>query len=276
MPHVSKHNNLTKKGKKTATATAPEPEPPAHLAFQEAHYNDEDVVRDFSDLLSRTCRVWNDGSFHSDMMNGGTGAMFNNGHHIPDGGAKTRKSFANGTFAFCLEWVDVVFDGKTYRVRCQNQFLVKSDQCTQHSKIVHKDRPKRVLCMLGRSDTLTWGILKEDADATPLTGEQAKAKAQKECTDLQAEVDRLDMLGEDVTELREELAKKKKALHKWKTAPANEDAAQAERANPVVGTILSSRRGANNSAPGNPVLDAKAKRNPNDKKMTRKTNQQPI
>ncbi|EDU47593.1 predicted protein [Pyrenophora tritici-repentis Pt-1C-BFP] len=89
MPHVSKHNNLTKKGKKTATATAPEPEPPAHLAFQEAHYNDEDVVRDFSDLLSRTCRVWNDGSFHSDMMNGGTGAMFNNGHHIPDGGAKT-------------------------------------------------------------------------------------------------------------------------------------------------------------------------------------------
>jgi len=269
MPRINKFSDPSRKGKKPATAQEPEPQLPAHTAFKEADYDDDEVIRDFHDLLTRTCRVWNDGTFDPNMMNGGTGALFKSGHHDTDGGPKTRRAFSNGTFAFCLEWISVECNGKLYRVRCQNQFCVRSDQCYTHPRTVFKDGPNRVLSMLDRGDTVTWGMIRDSETLAPLTDEQAKAKAQSECDGLQLEVDRLDREGEENAELLAELAVRKKALFDWTPVPAIEDPALENRANRASGAILNSRRGASSAAPGNPALDAKAKRHPNDKRAKR-------
>ena len=60
------------------------------------------------------------------------------------------------------------YNGKLYRIRCQNQFSVRLDQCCKHPKTVFKDGPNRVLSMLDRGDEVTWGIIKDPANLAPL------------------------------------------------------------------------------------------------------------
>ncbi|EFQ95879.1 hypothetical protein PTT_04440 [Pyrenophora teres f. teres 0-1] len=270
MGNKSKLGNQAKKNKKTSRAK--KSKVPAHLNFKEVEYDDEDAILDFNDLLSRTCRVWTDGNFDPNTMNGRTGSAFSNGHHDPDGGAKTRRAFSNGKFSFCLEWISVNFDGKSYRVRCQNQFTVRSNQCISHPKVVYKDGPNRVLNMLHRGETVTWGMIRDTERSGSLTHEQLMEKAQEEYDNLVLKARTFDL--EEDPELAAEVAakkkkKKKKKVFELKTAPINAEPVRETPQAPAVGTTFNARRGPSKSIPGNAILDAKAKRNPNNK-WTRK------
>ncbi|KAG9188401.1 hypothetical protein G6011_02324 [Alternaria panax] len=246
---------------------------PLRLTFTELPQPDDYVIGSFDDLYSKTVRVWNGSDWNDNVMNGATGTPFQSSHHVPGEGAKSRKDFKDGKFGFCLEWRGLEHEGKVHRVRCMNSFAVKSQQCTDHPKTVFKDGPNRVYDLMNWRETVTYGMIKDSGtEEAPLTDDQLKSKAVEELTNLQVKMDEAIENGQDVDELNATIAAKEKAIsNKTYLLEKRLDtkvAATSKFSSP--GAIYSSRKTASNSAPGNPTLDAKANRNPNDKKK-RKT-----
>ncbi|KAF2627647.1 hypothetical protein BU25DRAFT_410788 [Macroventuria anomochaeta] len=150
----------------------------------------------FDELIPR----WKGGQFDPHLMNAATGQTFTNKHHVKGEGAKKRSSFENFEFAFCLEWINRTVDGVTFRDRCYNQFTVKSNGCTTHSKVEFKHGPNQVYQRMIQHRICNWGMLKDPeatvADETRAWTyldwrEHAKALAQEE----------LDMATEEGYEL---------------------------------------------------------------------------
>lgn len=246
---------------------------PLRLTFMEQPQPDDYVIRNLDDLYSKTVRVWKGGDWNDNVMNGATGVSFESSHHVPEGGAKSRKAFRDGIFGFCLEWVYVNHEGKSHRVRCMNSFSVKSPQCTDHPKAVFKDGPNRVYDLMNWGKTVTWDMIKDaNAEKVPLTDTQLKTRALDELKNIEARISETSQSGNNVKELVSMYSALQKAISNreyllWDRSNASDAISPI----PVSGAIYSSRKTASNSAPGNAALDDKAKRNPNDKKNKGKT-----
>ncbi|KAI4943644.1 hypothetical protein J4E91_009281 [Alternaria rosae] len=238
---------------------------PLRLTFTEQTQSDDHVVRSFDDLFSKTVRVWRGGHWHNDVKNGATGVLFDSSHHVPGEGAKDRSAFKDGKFGFCLEWIDFPYDGEVYRVRCMNEFCIKSQQCTDHQKTVYKDGPNRVYDLMNRGGTVTYGMIKDtDAPEVPLTNDQRKSKALEHLKEVENRLDEAYATGLNVVEMRKQYDIVQRAIKD--KSYLLEDRSDAAPQPGLSAPILSARRSANNSAPGNAALDAKARRNPNGKK----------
>ncbi|KAF2128152.1 hypothetical protein P153DRAFT_387107 [Dothidotthia symphoricarpi CBS 119687] len=92
------------------------------------------------------------------LKNPFTGSLFKKGHHGSSGGKKA-SDFKSFKFGFCLEFVLSKEDSKTW-IRCGNQFTVKSQQCTTHSKTLHKDGPNQIWELMADGREGNWGMLK--------------------------------------------------------------------------------------------------------------------
>ncbi|CAG5171480.1 uncharacterized protein ALTATR162_LOCUS7331 [Alternaria atra] len=241
---------------------------PLRLTFTEQPQSDDYIIRSFDGLYSKTVRVWNGGDWNDKVMNGATGTLFESSHHVPGESAKSRKAFKDGKFGFCLEWIDFEYGGNVYRVRCMNEFSVKSPQCTDHPKAVFKDGPHRVYDLINWGETVTWGMIKDtEAEEVLLTDDQLKSRVLNELTDIEAKIDEAYQSGKDSRELENRHSALQRAIsNKTYLLKDRSNAIDTSSEVPVSGSIYSSRKTVSNSAPGNAALDAKAKRNPNGKK----------
>jgi hypothetical protein len=243
---------------------------PPRLTFTEQTQPNEYLIRSFDDLFSKTVRVWRGGDWNDNVKNGATGALFDSSHHVPGEGAKRRAAFKDGTFGFCLEWIDFAHEGKIHRVRCMNEFCVRSQQCTDHPKTVYKDGPNRIYDLMNRGETIAYGMIKDTGAAkVPLTDDQLKSKALGDLRDAENRLGEAANLGRDASVIQAEIVDIKRAL-------SNKSYLLGDRQNavskpPVTAPIYNARKSVGNSGPGNAVLDAKARRNPNDTKKKGKT-----
>jgi hypothetical protein len=149
-----------------------------------------------------------------------------------------------------------------------NEFSVKSQQCTQHSKAAFKDGPNRVYDLLHWGKTVTWGMIKDtNAKEAPLTDDQLKSRALKALRDLEAKMDEAYQSDNEARELESRFLALQKAINnKTYLLEDRSNAINATSQVPVSGSIYSARRTVSNSAPGIAALDDKAIRNPNSKR----------
>jgi len=237
---------------------------PPRLTFTEQTQPDDSIIKSFDDLYSKTVRVWRGGDWNSDVKNGATGALFDSSHHVPGEGTKNRAAFKAGKFGFCLEWIEFPYEGEVYRVRCMNAFCVRSQQCTDHPKAVYKDGPNRIYDLMHWDENVTYGMIKDTGTpAIPLTDHQRKQQVLEELEEAQAKFTVAKQRGELATakELERQVSNIQRALKN--KSYLLEDRSNAAPQPYASDTILNSRKAVSNSTPGNPVLDAKAKRNPN-------------
>ncbi|KAI4916017.1 hypothetical protein J4E90_004463 [Alternaria incomplexa] len=235
---------------------------PPRLAFTEQTYPDEYIIKNFDDLFSKTVRVWRGGDWNKNVRNGATGALFESSHHVPGEGAKDRAAFKDGKFGFCLEWINFLYEGKVYRVRCMNAFCVRSQQCTDHPKAVYKDGPNRIYDLLNWGETIRYGMIKDiGAPEVPLTDEQRRLQAVKDLKELENRLGVAYDDGQPAEELTNQVEIMRRAISN--KSYLLEDRSNAAPQPSAPATILNSRKALSNNAPGNPDLDAKAKRNPN-------------
>ncbi|KAI4957902.1 hypothetical protein J4E86_005042 [Alternaria arbusti] len=222
---------------------------PPRLAFTEQTYPDEYIIKNFDDLFSKTVRVWRGGDWNKNVRNGATGALFESSHHVPGEGAKDRAAFKDGKFGFCLEWINFLYEGKVYRVR-------------YHPKAVYKDGPNRIYDLLNWGETIRYGMIKDiGAPEVPLTDEQRRLQAVKDLKELENRLGVAYDDGQPAEELTNQVEIMRRAISN--KSYLLEDRSNAAPQPSAPATILNSRKALSNNAPGNPDLDAKAKRNPN-------------
>jgi hypothetical protein len=242
---------------------------PLRLTFTEQPQPDTSIIRNFDDLFSKTVRVWRSGAWDDNVKNGATGALFDQSHHVSGEGAKSRAAFKEGKLGFCLEWIDFEHEGEVFRVRCMNEFAVKSQQCTDHPKAVYKDGPNRIYDLMNWGETVTYGIIKDTGAQTEVrvTDDERKAQALEALAAVEAKLAEVYQSGKDVAELERQCSAMHRAIRvKTYLLGNRSDKGEATPQRRTSVPIYNSRTTVSNSAPGNPVLDAKARRNPNDKK----------
>ncbi|KAI4647454.1 uncharacterized protein J4E79_010312 [Alternaria viburni] len=243
---------------------------PPRLTFTEQTQPDDFIIKSLDDLYSKTVRVWRGRDWNNDVKNGATGACFDSSHHVPGEGTKNRAAFKAGKFGFCLEWIEFPYEGEVYRVRCMNAFCVRSPQCTDHPKAVYKDGPNRIYDLMNWGENVTYGMIKDTgAPATPLTDSQRKEQVLEEIAEVKAKFVEAYERGELATakELERRVSNLERALKN--KSYLREDRSNAAPQPSASATILNARKAVSNSAPGNPDLDAKAKRNPNNLKTNK-------
>ena len=138
-------------------------------------------------------------------MNAGAGRLFTNGHHVKGEGAKTKAVFKNLEFGFCLEIISLLHGGKLYRLRCLNQFCLKSNGCYEHSKLLYKDGPNSALQDLKAGRKVVYGRIKDTRALlveTAPTPKQIKDAVVKELAVVDKQVADGLHEGEDVSHLQ--------------------------------------------------------------------------
>jgi hypothetical protein len=252
----------TKKDKK--------PKPlPLRLTFTEHPQSDTSIIRNFDDLYSKTVRVWRSGAWDDNVKNGATGALFDQSHHASGEGAKSRAAFKEGKLGFCLEWIDFEHEGDVFRVRCMNEFCVKSQQCTDHPKAVYKDGSNRIYDLMNWGETVTCGMIRDTGAQMEvrISDDERKAHALEALAAVEVRLAEAYQSGKDVTELEKQCSAMHRAIRDKTYLLGNRsDMGEATSQRLTSVPIYNSRTSVSNSGPGNPVLDAKARRNPNDRK----------
>lgn len=282
----SKKNN----GKSRQVTKAPEEEEeleeelPLRFRWKDVEHADDDIIPCAQDLYEEIVPTWKGDKFNPNVMNAGTGRPFKYSHHAKGAGVKTKSDFKNLVFAFCLEWIDLWYKGKAYRVRCLNQFCVQSNGCTDHGRTIHKDGPNWIWPALKAGKEVPYSAIKDTQAPrveVVLTAEQIKQAAKDEYAEvteqlvngLDEQID-VDHLYARQAELQAIMSGKTRKL-KGAPAPAPlqlqqggvqnaaplAPAAQGYGSRPAAGVtsapIYGARSAASDSTPGIPKLDKK-------------------
>jgi hypothetical protein len=100
---------------------------PARILWREGQHEDKEQITLANDLFDAVVPIWKGLGSNPNAMNGGTGKLFHSSHHVKGGAAKSKRDFQQLTLAFCLEFIWIPHEGQKYRVRCLNQFSMKSN-----------------------------------------------------------------------------------------------------------------------------------------------------
>ncbi|KAF2853508.1 hypothetical protein T440DRAFT_547708 [Plenodomus tracheiphilus IPT5] len=263
--------------KKSTLPTTEAESIPARLPWEEVRHEDDDTIS-IDNLFSEITPFWKGSSFNPNIMNAGTGRLFAKSHHVKGKAAKSKEDFKNGTFGFCLEWINLEINGTIHRVRCLNQFTVKSQQCYDHPKVVFKDGPNRIYTLIAGRKVATYGMIK-DENLEPVA-EASTSQIKAQCIREAKEIARQYDLAADNEEDPSGIFEAQKAV--WKTMSEKGKGKSMVQVKTTSGLSPTSRlqnsstsvyglqKTSNGSGVGNATLDAKAKRNPNDLKSMRK------
>jgi hypothetical protein len=214
-------------------------------------------------------------TFDPNTRNRITGKPINKSHHAAGEGAKTKSSYDDGVYAFCLVHVTDLYKGIPFRCRCGESMLVDSDQCSKHGKAVYKDGANQVwekFLKPGNKYRVTYGDIKDRAPIEQPLSEaerraQAKLRAQAEVDALAEQLNDAVLNGQDTTELvsRQVAAETAVTIAGRSRLPV-EAPAPVAAPSAGFGNIYKSGRSANAKMAGDRMLDEKAKRNPNNRK----------
>lgn len=130
-------------------------EPALHR--EPTHHDDHEITYStfpFAELIPN----W--AIFDVQWKNARTMSRIHSTHH-GKGGGKKLSDFKTFHSACCLDFIDITISERVYRVRCMNDFIVDSDQCTEHKNVSYKDGPNSIYTWMKRNQPANWGIIRD-------------------------------------------------------------------------------------------------------------------
>lgn len=267
---------------------------PWHSRLLKREHADDEVIDAKSFPFDELIPHWKGDDFNPNFKNAATAVVLAKTHQVKGEHERTKNSFKDFVFAFCLQPVkhNGVWD------RCFNSFTVKSPGCCFHPKLLYKDGPNLVCTLMIQGKPATWGMLKfnePDQEPKPVSERELRKVAQQEArAEEEAAYDVPGQSGDGIYVLRmaqfEEWLKIQKQYKREYEAAGNSEYVLGSTVappdfmslvNPIpsIGALTVSTRGqeqqiingrkkqGKKAGEGRPGLDFKSLQNPNAKRV---------